>query len=169
MMNGTSTTRSARLGAVLVTAAVLGLAACSSSSPSGSSTGGSSPSPQNTATSTAAVTTAWTDFFSKSTPIAQKETLLENGSAMSGAVQAFSTNPMVGQVTASVQKVTFPSADKADVTYSISLDGHVVENSMAGTAVYENGKWLVSDTTLCGLLQLAQSTSGSSAAIPGCG
>ncbi|MBR7837650.1 hypothetical protein KDL01_30500 [Actinospica durhamensis] len=167
-MNGTTTTRSARLCAVVVATAALGLAACSSSSPSGSSTT-SSPSPQNTATSTAAVTTAWTDFFAKTTPIAQKETLLENGSAMSGAVQAFSTNPMVGQVTASVQSVTFPSPDKADVTYSISLNGHVVENSMAGTAVYQNGKWLVSDTTLCGLLQLAQSTSGSSAAIPGCG
>jgi hypothetical protein len=111
----------------------------------------------------------WTDFFAKTTPIAQKETLLENGSALAPAVQAFASNPMVGQVTATVQDVTFPSPTKADVTYSISLDGHVVENSMAGQAVYENGHWLVSDVTLCGLLQLAQSAGGSAAAIPGCG
>jgi hypothetical protein len=40
---------------------------------------------------------------------------------------------------------------------------------MAGNAVYQNGQWLVADTTLCGLLQLAQSQTGSAAAIPGCG
>ena len=170
-MNGTLSTRSTSLGAVLTVLAGLGLAACGSSSPSGSSTTGSSPtaSPFDTASATAAVTTVWTDFFSKNTPIAQKETLLQNGGAMTGAVQAFASNPMVGQTTAAVQKVSFPSSDKADVTYSISLNGHVVENSMSGVAVYQNGKWLVSDVTLCGLLQLAQSASGSSAAIPGCG
>ena len=167
-MNGTSTARSGRLGAAVLAAAALGLAACSSSSPSNSSTGAASPSAQSTAASAAAVKTVWTDFFSKNTPIAQKEVLLQNGTTMSSAVQAFSTNPMVGQVTATVQQVTFPSPDKADVTYSISLDGHVVENSMAGVAVYQNGTWLVSDTTLCGLLQLAETSGGGSTAIPGC-
>jgi hypothetical protein len=172
-MIGTTTTRSAGLGVVLATAAALGLSACGSSSPSTSSTGsgaGSSPSasPFNTASATTAVTTVWTNFFSKNTPIAQKEALLQNGGAMSSTVQAFASNPMVGQTTAAVQSVTFPSPTKADVTYSISLNGHVVENSMSGVAVYQNGKWLVSDVTLCGLLQLAQSAGGSSAPIPGC-
>lgn len=170
-MNGTST-RSAGLGVVLAAVAALGLSACGSSSPSGSS-GTTAPSPSaspfDSASATTAVTSLWTDFFSKNTPIAQKAALLENGQAMSGAVQAFSSNPMVGQTTASVQKVTFPSPTKADVTYSIALNGHVVENSMSGVAVYQNGKWLVSDVTLCGLLQLAQSAGGGSSAIPGCG
>jgi hypothetical protein len=88
---------------------------------------------------------------------------------MTAAMQAFAASPMTSEVTASVQNVTFPSSTKADVTYSISLNGQVVENSMAGIAVYQGGKWLVADTTLCGLLQLAQSQAGSSAAIPGCG
>jgi hypothetical protein len=169
-MNGNSTARSARLGVVLAAVAALGLSACSSSSPSGPASTGPSPSasPFDTATATTAVTHVWTDFFSKNTPIAQKETLLQNGGAMSGAVQAFSSNPMVGQVTATVQNVAFPSPTTADVTYSISLNGNVVENSMAGVAVYQNGQWLVSDVTLCGLLQLAQSTGGSAAPIPGC-
>ena len=144
------------------------LAACSSS------TGSGSPSPTtattfDTASATSAVKQTWTDFFAKTTPIAQKEPLLQGGtSTMAGAVQAFASNAMVGEVTADVQNVTFPSPTQADVTYSISLDGRVVENAMAGNAVYQNGKWLVSDTTLCGLLQLAQTQSGGSAAIPGC-
>ena len=147
------------------------LAACSSST-SGSNT----PSPTtaagifDTTSAAGAVKQTWTTFFSKTTPIAQKETLLQNGtSTMAAAVLAFASNPMVGQVTATVQNVTFPSATKADVTYSISLSGQVVENAMAGNAVYQNGQWLVADTTLCGLLQLAQSQSGSAAPIPGCG
>lgn len=185
-MNGTLSTRPARLGLALTTVTALtalGVCACGGSSPSSASntssnaanastrSSGSSPSagPFDIPSATAAVTAAWTSFFSKDTPIAQKETLLENGGAMSGAVQAFASNPMVGQTTAAVQKVDFPSPDKADVTYSISLDGRVVESSMSGVAVYQNGKWLISDVTLCGLLQLAQSVGGGSAPIPGCG
>lgn len=156
------------------------LAGCGSSSPSASSPSSSMPSSPasptaaggsfDSASATTAVKQTWTDFFSKNTPLAQKETLLQNGTTtFAPAVQAFASNPMVGQVTASVESVTFPSPTKADVTYSISLGGQVVENSMAGVAVNQNGKWLVADTTLCGLLQLAQSQGGSSAPIPGCG
>jgi hypothetical protein len=151
------------------------LAGCGSSAPAaGSSSGATSPTASggsfDTASATTAVKQTWTDFFSKNTPLAQKETLLQNGTTtFAPAVQAFASNPMVGQVTASVQSVSFPSPTKADVTYSISLGGQVVENSMSGVAVNQNGKWLVADTTLCGLLQLAQSQTGSSAPIPGCG
>ena len=146
------------------------LAACS-----GNSAGSSTPSPTadggfDTASAASAVKQTWVAFFDKTTPIAQKETLLQDGSSrMASAVQAFAANPMVGEVTATVQNVTFPSPTKADVSYSISLGGQVVENAMAGNAVYQDGHWLVADTTLCGLLQLAQNQSGSSAAIPGCG
>ena len=156
---------------ILIVLAFTGsLAACSSNS-----AGSTTPSPTadgafDTASAASAVKQTWVAFFSKTTPIAQKETLLQDGSStMASAVQAFASNPMVGEVTATVQKVSFPSPTKADVTYSISLGGHVVENAMAGDAVYQDGRWLVADTTLCGLLQLAQSQSGSSAPIPGCG
>jgi len=168
-MNGI---RPAQLRTAVALLALAGTLAACSSSTSGSNT----PSPTtagssfDTASATTAVKQTWTTFFSKTTPIAQKETLLQNGtSTMSSAVQAFAANPMVGEVTADVKSVSFPSSTKADVTYSISLSGQVVENEMAGNAVYQGGKWLVADTTLCGLLQLAQSESGSSAAIPGCG
>lgn len=150
------------------------LAACSSSNPSPAASG-TTTSPAgasgtfDTASATTAVKQTWTAFFSKDTPLTQKETLLQNGTTtFAPAVQAFASNPMVGQVTANVESVTFPSPTKADVNYSISLGGQVVENAMSGVAVYQNGKWLVADTTLCGLLQLAQSQTGSAAPIPGC-
>jgi hypothetical protein len=169
---GTRTTRPVRAASALVALlAAATLAACSSSSsPSSSSTTPMSSSGTfDTASAASAVKTTWTTFFSKSTPIAQREALVENGTAMSGAMTAFASSPLTSEVTASVSNVTFPSSTKADVTYSISLNGQVVENAMAGNAVYQGGEWLVADTTLCGLLQLAESQSGSSAAIPGCG
>jgi hypothetical protein len=174
MSTGTRTTRPGRAAAAVVALlAATTLAACSSSN-NGSGTTTSSPtsagaSTFNTASAASEVKQTWTTFFSKDTPIAQKAALLQNGQAMAGAMQAFGSNAMVSEVTANVTDVTFPSTTKADVTYSISLNGQVVENSMQGQAVFEGGKWLVADSTLCGLLQLAQSQSGSAAAIPGCG
>jgi hypothetical protein len=148
------------------------LAGCSSSSsPSASSsasTGASAASGQSA--DTAAVTQVWQSFFSKDTPISKKETLLQNGTTtMKPALQAFAADPRVGQASATVQKVTFPDANDADVTYQIALNGTVMMGGMAGKAIKQNGQWLVSDSTLCGLLQLAAAQGGgSSGAVPGC-
>lgn len=159
--------------AALLVAAAGALCACggSSGSPSASPASPSAAAASfDTGSATTAVEQTWTTFFAKTTPISQKETLLQNGTtAFAPAVQAFASNPMVGEVTAKVQSVSFPSPTQADVTYSISLGGQIVENAMAGQAVYQNGEWMVSDTTLCGLLQLAESQTGSSAPVPGCG
>lgn len=161
------------LGRVLVPAAGAAvLAACGSSGGGTAAQSSSTPASPglNQSAATAQVTQVWQSFFSKDTPISQKETLLQNGTGvMMPAVQAFASDPRVGQVTATVQKVTFPSPTDADVTYQISLNGTVMESGMAGKAVNVNGKWLVSDATLCGLLQLAAAQGGGSAsAIPGC-
>ncbi|HWG22692.1 hypothetical protein [Actinospica sp.] len=168
----TRTTRHGRAASTVVALlAAAALAACGSSTNSGSGT--TSPTSAggtfNTASAASLVKQTWTTFFAKSTPISQKAALLQNGQTMAGAMQAFASNAMVSEVTANVTDVTFPSSSKADVTYSISLNGQVVENAMQGQAVYQSGKWLVADTTLCGLLQLAASQSGSAAPIPGCG
>ena len=135
-----------------------------------SSSAGASAS-TNASGDTAAVKQVWQSFFSKSTPISQKETLLENGTTtMKPAVQAFASDPRVGQASATVQNVTFPSSNEADVTYQIALNGAVVMGGMAGKAVKADGSWVVSDSTLCGLLQLAAAQGGSSGsgAVPGC-
>lgn len=151
------------------------LAGCggSSGNSSGSSSSagaGASATAGGQSSDTAAVTQVWQSFFSKDTPISQKEDLLQNGTTtMKPALQAFAADPRVGQASATVQKVTFPDANDADVTYQIALNGTVMMGGMAGSAVKENGHWLVSDKTLCGLLQLAAAQGGgSSAAIPGC-
>lgn len=142
----------------------------SGSGTASSSSGAASSAAVDHSADTAAVTRVWQSFFSKDTPISQKEALLENGTgSMKPAVQAFAADPRVGQASATVQKVDFPAANQADVTYQISLDGAVMMSGMAGKAVEVDGSWLVSDTTLCGLLQLAAAQAGgSSGAIPGC-
>jgi hypothetical protein len=156
--------------ALVPTAAAAVLAACGSSGTAASpSTGASGTFDQ--AAATTAVTQVWQSFFSKDTPIVKKEALLQNGTTtMQPAVQAFAADPRVGQTTATVQKVTFPSPTDADVTYQISLGGAVIMSGMAGKAVNLGGHWLVSDATLCGLLQLAAAQGGgaSAGAIPGC-
>lgn len=140
----------------------------SSSASSSASTGASAAGGQSA--DTAAVTQVWQSFFSKDTPISQKEALLQNGTTtMKPALQAFAADPRVGQASATVQKVTLPDANDADVTYQIALNGTVMMGGMAGKAIKQNGQWLVADSTLCGLLQLAAAQGGgSSGAIPGC-
>ena len=140
----------------------------SSSASSTASTG--APASAAGGADTAAVTQVWQSFFSKDTPISQKETLLQNGTTtMKPALQAFAADPRVGQASATVQKVTFPDANDADVTYQIAINGAVMLGGMAGKAIKQNGQWLVADSTLCGLLQLAAAQGGgSSGAVPGC-
>jgi len=149
------------------------LAGCSSSGGNSAATSSSAAASASTSgnADTAAVKQVWQSFFSRTTPISQKETLLQNGTTtMKPALQAFASDPRVGQASATVQNVTFPSPAEADVTYQIALNGAVVMGGMAGKAVKAGGNWLVSDSTLCGLLQLAaaQSGAGASSAIPGC-
>ena len=145
------------------------LAGCSSSGNNTSASSSASAAAGQSA-DTAAVTQVWQSFFSKDTPISKKETLLQNGTTtMKPALQAFAADPRVGQASATVQKVTFPDANDADVTYQIALNGTVMMGGMAGKAIKQNGQWLVSDSTLCGLLQLAASQGGGgSGPIPGC-
>jgi len=147
------------------------IAACGGSSGGAvaSSTSSSASTAVDRSADIAAVTKAWTSFFSKTTPIGQKEALLQNGTTtMKPAVQDFAGDPRVGQATATVQKVEFPAADQADVTYQISLNGSVVMGGMAGKAVNVNGHWLVSDATLCGLLQLAAAQGSGAGSLLGC-
>ena len=158
-----------RFGAAVAALALgFGLAGCSSSSKS------SSPPP--TTTSAAPTTPAfdraaaksevvknWEAFFSKTTPIAQKQALLQHGSQMGPTVQAFASDPRVGQVSSTVTDVTFTDSSNATVTYTISLNGQLVLPSATGKAVSEDGTWKVSDATLCSLLTLT-----GTAHIPGC-
>ncbi|MFJ9455750.1 hypothetical protein ACIRST_11795 [Kitasatospora sp. NPDC101447] len=140
-------------------------------SPSPTATGTASPgatgsAPADQAAAKTAITTNWEKFFDPATPIADKAALLQGGDALLPVLQGFSQDPRVGQVQAKVTDVSFVDASTATVTYSLSLQGTVVEPSASGQAVLENGTWKVSRSTLCGLLTQAGGASGTP--VPGC-
>jgi hypothetical protein len=159
------------LGLVIAVGGGITLSSCSSSSqPSpaatttAATTAAATPSSTfDTAAATQQVTTAWEAFFSKSTPLAQKAQYLQNGSQMTATIQNFASNAMVGQVTAKVDSVKFTSPTQATVTYDIDgTSGTALLTATTGQAVLQAGNWVVSDSSLCGLLSL---TGGK---VPGC-
>ncbi|WP_194927673.1 hypothetical protein [Catenulispora pinisilvae] len=143
-----------------------------STSSTPSTTGSTSTSPTGTATaggpadSTAAeaqIKQNWQAFFNPNTTIADKAKYLENGGALGPLLQGFAADPRVKQVSAVVSNVAFTSPTTATVTYSLSLQGTVVEPNATGKAVLQDGTWKVADATLCGLVALTGNTS-----LPGC-
>ncbi|MFJ6381609.1 hypothetical protein ACIQI7_16650 [Kitasatospora sp. NPDC092039] len=122
--------------------------------------------PADPAAAKAEITTNWEKFFAPDTPITEKAKLLQGGDALLPVLQGFSQDPRVGQVQAKVDDVEFTDASDATVTYSLSLQGNVVEPSATGQSVLDNGTWKVSRSTLCGLL--TQAGGATASPIPGC-
>jgi hypothetical protein len=159
---------------LLACAACLGVAACSSSS---STPPASSPSAKPSASSTSsassavsadekAITTNWTAFFNPKTPVAQRVSLLQDGSTFTSVIQAQAGSALAGSASAQVTKVTVITTSEAAVTYNILEAGTAVLKAQAGTAVYQDGVWKVGVASFCGLLTLenAGKTSGLPAA-----
>ena len=163
----------ARSVAVITLTVILAIAGCSSSSSSSSSTTSTSapsasPSaPSATATSGAAsgtsgpesaaaakIAAAWSEFFDGATPAARKAQLLQNGQTFAPVITALGASPIAKSTKATVSKVTVESADKATVTYSITLGGQPALTNQTGTAVNVGGQWLVGDASFCQLLAL---------------
>jgi purine-cytosine permease-like protein len=152
------------LAPALALALAAAVAACSSSSSSSSSSAPATSAPASSApasssapaaTNTAAVaqiTANWEKFFSSSTPISQKVTLLQNGPALSGAISGLTG--LVSGLGAKVTSVTLNSATSATVIYNLTASGSPLLSNQTGTSVYQNGVWKVGDATLCGLLHL---------------
>ncbi|MEV4555484.1 hypothetical protein AB0K51_00640 [Kitasatospora sp. NPDC049285] len=133
-----------------------------SASPNASATG---TAPADPAAAKASITANWEKFFDPATSLPDKAALLQNGEQLAPVLQGFASDPRVGQVKATVTNVQFTSATTAAVTYSLSLQGAVVQPDASGQAVLENGTWKVSTSTLCGLVQLS---GGATTAVPGC-
>ena len=160
------------LAPMLVVALALTVAACSSSSSSSAaaspsaasapaapasavSASSSAPSNGGNSAAVAQITANWEKFFSSSTPVAQKVTLLQNGSTFEAAIKAFANFPLASSLGAKVTNVTVNSATSATVTYSITTSsGSTLLPNQKGTAVYQDGVWKVGDASLCGLLKL---------------
>jgi len=160
------------LAPMLVVALALTVAACSSSSSSSAAASpsaasapaapaspvpasSSAPSNGGNSAAVAQITANWEKFFSSSTPVAQKVTLLQNGSTFEAAIKAFANFPLASSLGAKVTNVTVNSATSATVTYSITTSSRsTLLPNQKGTAVYQDGVWKVGDASLCGLLKL---------------
>jgi glucose/arabinose dehydrogenase len=160
------------LAPMLVVALALTVAACSSSSSSSAAASpsaasapaapaspvpasSSAPSNGGNSAAVAQITANWEKFFSSSTPVAQKVTLLQNGSTFEAAIKAFANFPLASSLGAKVTNVTVNSATSATVTYSITTSsGSTLLTNQKGTAVYQDGVWKVGDASLCGLFKL---------------
>ncbi|QNP73559.1 hypothetical protein IAG44_31650 [Streptomyces roseirectus] len=86
----------------------------------------------------------WTKFFDPRTPAHQRQALLENGKLLAGVLQTYDAGAQGG---ASVQKIEFASAVRAEVTYTLSGSPKAV----TGTSVEQGGTWKVSAGTVCAL------------------
>ncbi|MDH6216739.1 hypothetical protein M2283_004057 [Streptomyces pseudovenezuelae] len=106
----------------------------------------------------------WEKFFDPKTSTKDKQAVLENGDEMGPVLQAFSGDERGGQVQAKATKVEFTKADKATVTYTLTLNGATALPNASGTSVEEDGTWKVSVNTLCALVALSGDASQSPAA-----
>jgi len=103
---------------------------------------------------TAEITQAWKTFFNGATPVAQRVALLAGGQRFAATIKSLSTNPLASKTSATVSKVTVTDATTATVTFTIYLAGAPVLANVKGTAVLDNGTWLVDAASLCQLLAL---------------
>ncbi|WP_043681242.1 hypothetical protein [Streptomyces xylophagus] len=173
-------TRRGRGAAVGAAALVLvlgpALAACSDDSGGGSSAPPPTPSveqttsapataPADPAAATTQIKANWKKFFDPATSTKDKQAVLENGDKMGPVLKAFSGDKRGGQVQAEVTQVEFTKADKATVTYTLTLNGATALPKASGTAVEQGGIWKVSVNTLCALVAL----SGDASQSPGAG
>ena len=125
---------------------VLALAACG-----GGNKSSSGPSDE------AQIKAAYAKFFAGKTAISDRVALLENGSQFQPVIQAFASNPLAKNASVTVSSVKLQGADKANVVYTVKLGGTALPQQ-TGAAVRQNGKWKVSDATLCKLVALGGTT-----------
>jgi hypothetical protein len=146
-----------------------GMAACGSSSPSTSTPTSPAAKPSSTSSSSSSVSADektiaanWTAFFSPKTPVAQRVSLLQDGSQFTSVIKAQAGGGLASEASAQVTKVTVISTAQAAVTYNILLDGTPALKNQSGTAVYQDGTWKVGVASFCGLLSLENSGNTSS-------
>jgi len=131
----------------------------------------SSPAPAPTSTSTtidavaatAQITAGWERFFDHTTPLADREALLEDGPSYAAALITRSKDPLQAQASAKVTAVVLTASDRATVTYDVLLNGTVALPGAQGEAVQQGGIWKVSAQSFCSLVTL-----GATSPVPGC-
>jgi hypothetical protein len=100
------------------------------------------------------ITTNWQTFFAAKTSLQDRENLLQNGSKFTSLMQTEFTSLGAASPKAVISNISVSNSSNATVKYTIDLNNQPVLTDQTGQAVYANNKWLVSDSTLCGLLKL---------------
>jgi hypothetical protein len=120
--------------------------------------------PSGGAGAVAAITANWKTVFNGKAPIPERLALAQDGAQLTSFIEKEAKTPL-GQTasgsTATVSSVTITSAAQATVHYDVLLLGTPLLKNQAGVAVYEDGVWKVGIATVCGLANLAFSSSGS--------
>ena len=136
---------------VVVVAVVVGILLASHKS----NKGGLSTS--QVAAAKAQINSNWQKFFAASTTLSDREKLLQNGSQFADAMQQEFSALGSASSSAGVTSINVTSKDKASVTYTVYLNKQPVLNNQTGQALLINNTWVVSDSTLCGLLNMGGS------------
>jgi hypothetical protein len=136
-----------RFAAILV--AGLALVGCGSSMHT--STSGS------TADAEAQIRSAYEQFFSSQTSLADRVAVLQNGPRFKKIVASFAGNPLAKNVHVKISSVQLEGGNQAKVVYTVTFGGTSLGKTN-GTAVRENGTWKVGFASLCKLVALAGST-----------
>jgi hypothetical protein len=152
----------------LMVAGLLGLTACSSGSDE-TSRSADTTAPRPTTTTTAStqpadpvaaradVEAAFATFFDNTLAREDRIAVVEDAAELEPAfVEAGAIEPP--GVTSAVDSISFTSPTEALVTFTISVNGTPALPNFPGSAVFTDGAWKVSRTTVCDLLAQSQIT-----------
>lgn len=147
------------LGGCAIVALAFTATACGSSSPSSSNTSkppaASSSKPSSNSSAVGQITANWEAFFSPSSSVSKRVSLLQDGPQVQSAVQSLLGSSFASAASAKVTKVTLNSSTQATVIYTILLSGTPELKNQKGTAVLEDGTWKVGVSSFCSLAALA--------------
>lgn len=104
------------------------------------------------------IDTNWQQFFAASTSLQGRENLLQKGSSYAQYIQAEFFGLAAQKSHAVINDVTFVNKTKANVDYTVYLNGRPLLNNEQGQSLFIDNSWKVSDGTLCHLLNFGTNT-----------
>ncbi len=107
---------------------------------------------------TKAIETNLKTFFAANTTMAQRESLLQNGSQFAQVMQGEFTQLNSQKPSVVINSISYPNSTTAKVNYTVDLNGQPVLKDQTGEALLINNTWKVSDSTLCELLSMGGQT-----------
>jgi hypothetical protein len=110
--------------------------------------------PADVPTSRDAVVAAFTQAWDGTSSIEQRRSAMQGSDQLAGPLdQARKGNEAtIASMRAVLGDVTFVAPDRAAVVFHLEFDGGLVEPTMLGYAVLEDGAWKVSRETVCAVL-----------------